>query len=153
MWDVPILEAIPPDSNLLLHQNVLSGLCVWLATGRGDRDRAKNAGGGSFRKGLLLIAPTRLEMFPIMAVSSVFHNFRVLERGKATPEIVCPESRIGEVLLERSEPYSGATGRIQCTRSVGKESHSRSGKNLREGRPKRVFDRQRVAELRSQGLG
>ena len=35
---------------------------------------------------------------------------------------------------------------------VGKESRSRSGKNLPVGRPRRVFDRERVAELRAQGL-
>lgn len=35
---------------------------------------------------------------------------------------------------------------------VGKEVRSRSGKNLPVGRPKRVFDRQMVAELRTQGL-
>jgi putative DNA-invertase from lambdoid prophage Rac len=35
---------------------------------------------------------------------------------------------------------------------VGKEVHSRSGKDLPPGRPKQVFDRQMVAELRAQGL-
>ncbi len=35
---------------------------------------------------------------------------------------------------------------------VGKEIRSRSGKNLPVGRPRRVFDRERVIELRSQGL-
>jgi putative DNA-invertase from lambdoid prophage Rac len=35
---------------------------------------------------------------------------------------------------------------------VGKETRSRSGKNLPVGRPKRVFDRQKVVELRMQGL-
>ena len=35
---------------------------------------------------------------------------------------------------------------------VGKEIRSRSGKNLPVGTPRRVFDRQTVAELRSQGL-
>jgi len=35
---------------------------------------------------------------------------------------------------------------------VGKEVHSRSGKNLPVGRPKRVFARERVRELRFQGL-
>ena len=35
---------------------------------------------------------------------------------------------------------------------VGKEVQSRSGKNLPVGRPKRVFDRQAVLELRRQGL-
>lgn len=35
---------------------------------------------------------------------------------------------------------------------MGKETRSRSGKNLPVGRPKRAFDRQRVADLRSQGL-
>ena len=34
---------------------------------------------------------------------------------------------------------------------VGKEVHSRSGKDLPVGRPKRVFARQRVLELRAQG--
>jgi putative DNA-invertase from lambdoid prophage Rac len=33
------------------------------------------------------------------------------------------------------------------------QARSRSGKNLAIGRPKRIFDRQRVAELRGQGLG
>jgi DNA invertase Pin-like site-specific DNA recombinase len=35
---------------------------------------------------------------------------------------------------------------------VGQETQSRSGKNLPVGRPKRVFDRQQVIELRQQGL-
>jgi DNA invertase Pin-like site-specific DNA recombinase len=35
---------------------------------------------------------------------------------------------------------------------VGKETHSRSGKDLAVGRPKRIFDRDRVRQLRSQGL-
>jgi putative DNA-invertase from lambdoid prophage Rac len=35
---------------------------------------------------------------------------------------------------------------------VGKETRSRSGKNLPVGRPRKVFDRQKVIELRSQGL-
>lgn len=34
---------------------------------------------------------------------------------------------------------------------VGKEVYSKSGKDLPVGRPKRRFDRQRVAELRAQG--
>jgi DNA invertase Pin-like site-specific DNA recombinase len=35
---------------------------------------------------------------------------------------------------------------------VGKETHSRSGKDLAVGRPRRVFDRAKVAALRAQGL-
>jgi putative DNA-invertase from lambdoid prophage Rac len=35
---------------------------------------------------------------------------------------------------------------------VGKETRSRSGKNLPVGRPRKVFDRHKVIELRSQGL-
>jgi putative DNA-invertase from lambdoid prophage Rac len=35
---------------------------------------------------------------------------------------------------------------------VGKETRSRSGKNLPVCRPRKVFDRQQVIELRSQGL-
>ena len=35
---------------------------------------------------------------------------------------------------------------------VGKEVHSRSGRNLPPHRPRKIFDRERVAELRSQGL-
>jgi DNA invertase Pin-like site-specific DNA recombinase len=35
---------------------------------------------------------------------------------------------------------------------VGKEIRSRSGKNLRVGLPRKVFNRDRVAELRAQGL-
>jgi putative DNA-invertase from lambdoid prophage Rac len=35
---------------------------------------------------------------------------------------------------------------------VGKEVHSKSGKDLPVGRPKRVFARQRVFELRAQGV-
>jgi putative DNA-invertase from lambdoid prophage Rac len=35
---------------------------------------------------------------------------------------------------------------------VGKEVHSRSGKDLPVGRPRRVFARQRVFELRTTGL-
>jgi hypothetical protein len=38
------------------------------------------------------------------------------------------------------------------TGKVGKETRSRSGKNLPVGRSRRTFDRQRVHELRSQGL-
>jgi DNA invertase Pin-like site-specific DNA recombinase len=34
---------------------------------------------------------------------------------------------------------------------VGKEVHSRSGKDLPVGRPKRIFARQRVLELRAHG--
>lgn len=37
------------------------------------------------------------------------------------------------------------------TGKVGKETRSRSGKNLPVGRPRRVFDRERVLELRFQG--
>ena len=35
---------------------------------------------------------------------------------------------------------------------VGKEVHSRSGKDLAPGRPRRVFDRHRITELRERGL-
>src|SRR6266853_4757337 len=35
---------------------------------------------------------------------------------------------------------------------VGKEVHSKSGKDLPVGRPKRIFPRQRVLELRAEGL-
>jgi putative DNA-invertase from lambdoid prophage Rac len=35
---------------------------------------------------------------------------------------------------------------------VGKDVHSRSGKDLPVGRPRRIFDRQQVFELRSRGL-
>ena len=35
---------------------------------------------------------------------------------------------------------------------VGKEVHSRSGKDLPVGRPKRIFARQEVLELRERGL-
>lgn len=35
---------------------------------------------------------------------------------------------------------------------VGKKARSRSGKNLPVGRPRRVFDRERVAALRAHGL-
>jgi DNA invertase Pin-like site-specific DNA recombinase len=35
---------------------------------------------------------------------------------------------------------------------VGKEVHSRSGKDLAPGRPRRVFDRRRIANLRQMGL-
>jgi DNA invertase Pin-like site-specific DNA recombinase len=35
---------------------------------------------------------------------------------------------------------------------VGKEVHSKSGKDLPVGRPKRIFPRERVPELRAQGL-
>jgi putative DNA-invertase from lambdoid prophage Rac len=35
---------------------------------------------------------------------------------------------------------------------VGKEVHSRSGKDLPVGRPKRIFARQEVLELRKRGL-
>jgi putative DNA-invertase from lambdoid prophage Rac len=35
---------------------------------------------------------------------------------------------------------------------MGKEVHSKSGKDLPVGRPKRIFARQRVFELRAQGI-
>jgi len=35
---------------------------------------------------------------------------------------------------------------------VGKEVHSRSGKDLPVGRPKRTFDRYEVVQLRARGL-
>src|SRR5215831_9047893 len=35
---------------------------------------------------------------------------------------------------------------------VGKETRSRSGKNLPVGRPRRIFDREKVRELRAHGL-
>jgi DNA invertase Pin-like site-specific DNA recombinase len=56
-------------------------------------------------------------------------------------ELICERSMAG---LKR---YRGqyAAGR------VGKEVHSRSGKDLPVGRPKRIFARQRVLELRAHG--
>ena len=57
-----------------------------------------------------------------------------------------------ELIRERSmaglKRYRGqyAAGR------VGKEVHSRYGKNLPVGRPRRVFDRQEVLQLRGRGL-
>jgi putative DNA-invertase from lambdoid prophage Rac len=57
-----------------------------------------------------------------------------------------------ELIRERSmaglKRYRGLYG----AGKVGKEVHSRSGKDLPVGRPKRIFDRQKVFDLRSRGL-
>ena len=56
-----------------------------------------------------------------------------------------------ELIRERAQAGLKRYGQDYRAGKVGKEVHSRSGKDLPPGRPKRVFDRQRVAELRSQG--
>jgi DNA invertase Pin-like site-specific DNA recombinase len=57
-----------------------------------------------------------------------------------------------ELIRERST--AGRTRYLQDYRAgrVGKTVSSRSGKNLPPHRPKRIFDRDRVAQLRAQGL-
>jgi putative DNA-invertase from lambdoid prophage Rac len=57
-----------------------------------------------------------------------------------------------ELIRERSS--AGRTRYLQDYRAgrVGKTVHSRSGKNLPPDRPKRIFDRDRVGQLRAQGL-
>jgi DNA invertase Pin-like site-specific DNA recombinase len=57
-----------------------------------------------------------------------------------------------ELIRERSQAGLRRYRQDYGAGRVGKETRSRSGKNLPVGRPKRVFDRQRVRELRSQGL-
>jgi putative DNA-invertase from lambdoid prophage Rac len=57
-----------------------------------------------------------------------------------------------ELIRERSmtglKRYRGLYG----AGKVGKEIHSRSGKDLPVGRPRRIFDRQQVFQLRARGL-
>src|ERR1017187_8103009 len=57
-----------------------------------------------------------------------------------------------ELIRERSQAGLRRYRQDYGAGKVGKETRSRSGKNLPVGRPKRVFDRQKVGELRSQGL-
>jgi DNA invertase Pin-like site-specific DNA recombinase len=57
-----------------------------------------------------------------------------------------------ELIRERSK--AGRARYLQDYRAgrVGKTVRSRSGKNLPPHRPKRIFDRDRVDQLRAQGL-
>ena len=57
-----------------------------------------------------------------------------------------------ELIRERST--AGRSRYLQDLKAgrVGKTVHSRSGKDLPPHRPKRIFDRDRVAQLRAQGL-
>ena len=57
-----------------------------------------------------------------------------------------------ELIRERSQAGLKRYRQDYGAGRVGTEVRSRSGKNLPVGRPKRVFDRQKVIELRSQGL-
>jgi len=57
-----------------------------------------------------------------------------------------------ELIRERS---MAGLKRYRCQYAagkVGKDIHSRSGKNLPVGRPKKIFSRQQVLQLRSQGF-
>jgi len=57
-----------------------------------------------------------------------------------------------ELIRERSLAGLKRYHREYQAGKVGKETRSRSGKNLPIGRPRRVFNRQQVAELRREGL-
>jgi DNA invertase Pin-like site-specific DNA recombinase len=57
-----------------------------------------------------------------------------------------------ELICERSIAGQKRYRKLYEAGKVGKEVCSRSGKNLPVGRPKRIFDRQLVAELRALGL-
>ena len=57
-----------------------------------------------------------------------------------------------ELIRERSLAGLKRYHREHQAGKVGKETRSRSGKNLPIGRPRRVFNRQQVAELRREGL-
>ena len=57
-----------------------------------------------------------------------------------------------ELIRERAVAGLKRYRRDYGTGRVGKEVRSRSGKNLEVGRPRRMFDRESVLELRSQGL-
>lgn len=57
-----------------------------------------------------------------------------------------------ELIRERSQAGLKRYRQDYGAGRVGKEVRSRSGKNLAVGRPRRVFDRHMVIELRSQGL-
>jgi putative DNA-invertase from lambdoid prophage Rac len=59
-----------------------------------------------------------------------------------------------ERALIRERTQAGQLGYAQDYASgrVGKEVHSRSGRNLPPHRPRRIFDREQVAALRRQGL-
>jgi DNA invertase Pin-like site-specific DNA recombinase len=57
-----------------------------------------------------------------------------------------------ELIRERSLAGLKRYHREYQAGKVGKETRSRSGKNLPIGRPRRVFDRQRVIEPRQEGL-
>ena len=57
-----------------------------------------------------------------------------------------------ELIRERAQAGLNRYRHDYSAGKVGKETRSRSGKNLPVGRPKRVFDRQTGAALRIQGL-
>jgi DNA invertase Pin-like site-specific DNA recombinase len=56
------------------------------------------------------------------------------------------------LIVERSRAGQARYRRDYETGKVGKEVHSRSGKNLPPHRPRKVFDLQKVAELRRNGM-
>jgi DNA invertase Pin-like site-specific DNA recombinase len=56
-----------------------------------------------------------------------------------------------ELIRERAMAGLKRYRGLYAAGKVGKEVHSKSGKNLPVGRPKRIFNRQRVFELRDQG--
>ncbi len=56
-----------------------------------------------------------------------------------------------ELICERSISGQKRYRTLYEAGKVGKEVYSKSGKNLPVGRPKRIFNRQRVSELRDQG--
>jgi DNA invertase Pin-like site-specific DNA recombinase len=57
-----------------------------------------------------------------------------------------------ELIRERSQAGLKRYRQDYGAGRVGKEVRSRSGKNLPVGRPRRVFDRHRITELRQTGL-
>jgi DNA invertase Pin-like site-specific DNA recombinase len=57
-----------------------------------------------------------------------------------------------ELIRERSQAGLRRYRHDYAAGKVGKEVHSRSGKDLAPGRPRRVFDRRRIADLRQMGL-
>jgi DNA invertase Pin-like site-specific DNA recombinase len=56
------------------------------------------------------------------------------------------------LIVERSRVGQARYRRDYEAGRVGKTVHSRSGKNLPPHRPRRIFDRQKVLALKSQGL-
>jgi DNA invertase Pin-like site-specific DNA recombinase len=56
-----------------------------------------------------------------------------------------------ELICERSVAGQKRYRMLYEAGKVGKEVQSKSGKNQPVGRPKRIFNRERVVELRAQG--